>query len=402
MADYNPFQGMLNPNMSRGANLWDLRMMSAANRMETPFERMAGRGGHTRSAVAGNPMLGNIMGTANEPDLSQFTFDPALRAQAQQLGVQPLEASQVRQNMILPNTGFFGSHPRLSRALEAGMFGTLAAHGGDTVGESIQGTMEGIIGGPRLREGMYREQFAKPFEAAGLVEGLKDQVQKRQLQEADIQHLRALNEHLIRGDAEKFQQLTETNRHNEAMEAMRGQQEEITRPVNLGEGRIGFFHPENVPEYGKPIDPSKPLWEIQQDPEWEKERAKDRNANLRPPHQLVAIPDGKGGVTYQEASPGKHFNTVPETISQAGGTSSKLAVARQQFVEKALKSPELMFQLRITPGDPNAAQKLGTWYDTNLSTPEAQGMMGEWLGHYGLTTGNTPPPGAKVIDMTGK
>lgn len=196
MADgQNPFMGMLNPNM-RQTSLWDLRMMSAANRSETPFERGA-RGMYRRQGVAGDPMLSGLAGLANEPDYSRFTFDPTAHAAASQAlsryGLAPLEASQVKQNQVLPNTGFFGNHPRLSAALEGGLFGALASHGGETPGESIQGALEGLVGGRRIQQGMYRQQFARPFEAAGMMEQLSDMQQKHDLQEADIQHLRVMN-----------------------------------------------------------------------------------------------------------------------------------------------------------------------------------------------------------------
>lgn len=343
MADYgNPFQGMLNPNLARGANLWDLRMMSAANRMETPFERMAG--GHTRSAIASNPMLSGLVGNVNEPDLSQFTFNPTLRAEAQKLGVQPLEASQVRQNMILPNTGFFGSHPRLSRALEAGMFGTMAAHGGNTVGESIQGTMEGVLGGQRLREGLYREQFAKPFEAAGIVEGLKDQVQRRQLQEADIQHLRALNEHLENGDDLKAQQLMETNRHNEAVEAMRDR--DVTERNRHDEAMEANA------------------------------RLKEQNALLRRQQNQAGMmkgimpdPTGKTGGRYMEIAPGQPlppgFQPMQGTYAEKRG--DKAADARQKWIEKQLATPGPVWMAAgVAPGDKQASKKLGDFYDSNI------------------------------------
>lgn len=198
MPDGNPFGSMLNPNAAR-TGLWDMRMMSAANRMETPFERGM-RGMYRGRGVSGDPMLAGLASMANEPDYSQFTFDPAMRQQAIAAGVVPLEASQVQRNVLLPNTGFFGRHPALSGALEGAIFGGAAAHGGETPGESIQGALEGMIGSKRIREGMYRQQFARPFEAAGMLEGLQDLRQKRDFQEAEIQHLRAENQKLGRPD----------------------------------------------------------------------------------------------------------------------------------------------------------------------------------------------------------
>src|SRR5579864_5461115 len=152
MADKNPFASMMNPNAAR-TGLWDLRMMSAANRMETPFER-GSRGMYGHRGVSGDPMLAGLAGMANEPDYSQFTFNPAMRQAAEAAGVHPIGWQDVKQNQILPNTGFFGNHPRLSGMLESGIFGALASHGGETAGESIQGALEGLVGGQLIREGM--------------------------------------------------------------------------------------------------------------------------------------------------------------------------------------------------------------------------------------------------------
>lgn len=189
MADGNPFAPeFMNPNASR-TGLWDLRMMSAANRMETPFER-GGRGMYRHQGVSGDPMISGLAGMAGEPDYSRFTFDPQARAQATQAlspyGLAPLAPEDVKRNAILPNTGYFGDHPRLSGALEGGIFGALAAHGGETPGESIQGALEGLVGGHRIQQGLYNQQFARPFEAASMMEQLQDAQQRRQLQSAQI------------------------------------------------------------------------------------------------------------------------------------------------------------------------------------------------------------------------
>lgn len=186
MADGNPFApAFMNPNASR-TGLWDLRMMAAANRAEAPFMRGSHWG---RQGIAGDPMIGGLAAQANMPDYSAFTYDPQMRAQAIAAGVQPLEASQVKQNTFLPNTGFFGNHPRLSAALEGGVYSALASHGGDTPGESIQGALEGLVGGRRIRQGIYNQQFAKPFESNEMLEHLRDMQANRQFREAQVKHL---------------------------------------------------------------------------------------------------------------------------------------------------------------------------------------------------------------------
>lgn len=358
MADsYNPFQSVMQPN-SRQAGLWDLRMMSAANRMEAPFEHGARSSyGH---GIAGDPLLSGLASNRGEPDYSQFTYNPAMHQAAIAAGVQPLEANQVKPNVLLPNTGFFGNHPALSGGLEGALFGLAASHGGATLGESLQGVAEGVIGGQQIRQGLQRQQFARPFEARAMLEGMQDRQQKRDLQDADIQHLRALNEHYKNGDDEKAAALENTQRHQEIMEGLGYQRLEATAPRNLGEGLYGYYNP------GGSGPGQKGEWSIQENPQ-------ARNGQ-KPPHALVAIPDGKGGVTYREAAPGVHFNTTPETASQAGAAGPKADMARQNFVKKQMSTPgPIWMQAGISPGDKNAAQKLGQWYDQNITPPEAGG-----------------------------
>jgi hypothetical protein len=183
----NPFQSLISPNAHQ-ANLYDMRLMSMANRMETPFERGMGRSG-ARGGLSGNPMLGSMMGAANEPDYSQFTYDPVMRQRAIAAGVSPLEANQVQQNVLLPNTGFFGRHPNLSRALEGGIFAaasTPSSGGIASTGENVSNALEGMIAGNRIHQGLWRQQFARPFEGAGALEQLNDMGEQRQLRQAQI------------------------------------------------------------------------------------------------------------------------------------------------------------------------------------------------------------------------
>jgi hypothetical protein len=182
MADQNPFQSMLNPNSGR-MGLYDMRMMQSANRMEAPFER----GIRAPRSQAVTRAMG---GMSDEPDYSSFTYDPTMHARALAAGVTPLEANQVKQNVLLPNTGFFGNHPTLSRALEGGIFGALASHGGQTAGESIQGALEGLVGGQQARQNLYRKQFAGPFQSANAMENLEDRaaLSKERDETATLRH----------------------------------------------------------------------------------------------------------------------------------------------------------------------------------------------------------------------
>jgi hypothetical protein len=220
---------MLNPNM-RQTSLWDLRMMSAANRSETPFERGM-RSPYGSRGVSGDPMLGQLANMANEPDYSQFTYDPAMNAAAKAAGVQPLEAGQVKQNTLLPNTGFFGNHPTLSHALEGGLYSLAASHGGMTPGESMQGVAEGLIGGHRIQEGLYRQQFARPFESAGMLEGLRDVGEQRLLRQAQIKH------YSDEADIQRDRVQLETEKNQLGLDKLNA-----TRPVPV-EGGTYLYHP---------------------------------------------------------------------------------------------------------------------------------------------------------------
>jgi hypothetical protein len=401
MAANDPYQmgqQMMQSNAHQG--LFDMRMMSTANRME-PSMRGGRMYGH--QGVSGNPMLASMAGMSNEPDYSQFTFDPQAHAAATQAlshyGLAPLEASDVKRNVLLPNSGFFGAHPRLSAALEGGMFGAVAAHGGETVGDSIQGALEGVIGGQQMKQGMYRQQFARPFEAAGMMERLEDAQQRRELQSADIEHFRALNEHIKNGDDYKAQQLMETNRHQEAMEAYRNSQIESTAPRNLGEGRIGYYHPENMPKDGQPVDPKNPLWEIQQDPEWQKQYNEDKRLARRSANQAgmlkgyQTVPDphnpGKNIRKYVELPPN---SVMPEGFQPMGETyevrkedtkSTKADANRDTWVKKQLGTPGPVWMAAgIRPGDKDTSKKLYQYYDENLAPPEPNAPEGNSIPTY--------------------
>lgn len=207
MAD-NPFAPVTTGN-ARQAGLWDLRMMSAANRMETPFERGMGSShgyGHTGSGS----ILGGMASMANEPDYSSFTYDPVLRQRAIDAGVRPLEANQVQPNVLFSNSGFMGNHPRLAHALESGIFAGAATRSGDTIGDNISNALEGMISGERMRKGLYNQQFARPFEAAGMMESLQDAQEQRSLRGAQIQRFK--DESDIQRQRVAEQQMRDTQR----------------------------------------------------------------------------------------------------------------------------------------------------------------------------------------------
>ncbi len=363
MADgYNPFQSALNPNM-RNTSLWDLRMMSSANRMETPFERGA-RSSYGHQGISGNPMLAQMMGMGNQPDYSQFTYDPAMRQRAMDAGVQPLEASQVKHNTFLPNTGFFGNHPRLSAALESGVYGALAAHGGQTIGDSIQGSLEGIVGGQRLRQGVLNQQFARPFEAAGMIEGLQDMKQKRDLQSADIEHLRAENQKLGRPDHD-FR----------AFGVSRNDPEIATIDNTTG----------NVKYDANPLyDPSQT----------KAARAlEDISLGTREQLRIMGVDPATATTAQLAAANQKASAQLATRAGNAAGAgqnarndanaSKDEAARRQKWIQtQSAKPGATWLAAGISPDDPDAVKKLGKYYDDNFgpagqpTAPEAEGAQG--------------------------
>lgn len=387
----------MQPN-ARQAGMWDMRMMSTANRMESPFEHGMGRSSYPRAGS--NPMLNGMMGMSNEPDFSQFTYDPAMRQQAINAGVTPLDPSQVRHNAILPNTGFFGNHPRLSGAIEGGLFGALASHGGMTTGESIQGAIEGIVGGQQMRQGMLRQQFARPFEAQNYMEGIADKKQKRDLQDADIQHLRALNQSIANGDERKASQLMETHRHSEAMEAMGYQKVEATAPRNLGGGLYGYYNPRPYGS-GTGVFPATPEqayspnqkgeWSIQENPEAKLGRSTAKAAGAGPWYETTDKNGKKVASRLHEGAQvpeGARLLQGDYDTKKADKADATAGNHRQSWIQTQLSKPgPVWMSAGVAPGDPDASQKLGKFYDENIATGMQSSPSGQAAKTYNPTTG---------------
>lgn len=360
MADGNPFASILNPNAQR-AGLFDLRMMAAANRSDTPY---GGRGrSYGHQGIGGNPMLSQIAGMGGEPDYSVFTSDPAAHAAATQAlapyGVSPLESSQVQRNTILPNQGFFGNHPTLSRAIEGGIYSGLAAHGGDTIGDSIQGTLEGLVGGKRLQQGAFNKQFARPFEAAGMLEGLQDMRQKRDLQDAEIQHYRALNQKLGRPDHD-FRSMGNAGPQDKYIPTMDNTSGEITNVPNPNYDPALVRASHQQPGAGTSFD------------RWVELRNSERKAHGQRPMNSDEIKQQRGEYFASPVAPGA-----------AARNAANAPVAKQKWVEGQLAKPGPTWMAAgVSPGDPQAAAKLGKYYDENLApfvanqAPEANGPAG--------------------------
>lgn len=196
---YSPQEAGQNPYGSSGGQgamtrqLAPLRAMSYINRDSRSGMQMP-RNAPNRNAQQ------NMPGVGDGADYSQYTYDPQAHAAAAQFlgqyGLSPLDQSQVKQNTILPNSGFFGAHPRLSAMLEGGIYGAATSRGSNTIGEGITNVADSLIAGPRMRAAAFNQQFEKPFQAANMLEGMQDSAQRRTLTEAQIQHTRAATQAL--------------------------------------------------------------------------------------------------------------------------------------------------------------------------------------------------------------
>lgn len=162
-----PYAAMGVPSVSNATKqmqgLREMRAIDVAN-------RVYGGPRQPRQAGGSNPFFSSA-GAGS--DYSAFTYDPAMRAQAEANGVSPLAPDQVRSNAVLPNSGFFGAHPRLSAGIEGAMFSAANTRGANTVGEGISNVMQGMIGGQQQRGQMLERQFEAPFQDAAALQGIK-------------------------------------------------------------------------------------------------------------------------------------------------------------------------------------------------------------------------------------
>lgn len=376
MAD-NPFAqfGLLQPGRDLRSEALTMRMMRGAETLgQLPRSRFAGRAG---GMGGGNPMLSGLMGAENQPDYSQFTYDPQAHAAAsqylQQFGLSPLAPEQVQRNAVLPNSGFFGAHPKLSGMIEGGLFGAAATRGSDTWGEGISNVAEGLIGGPRMRQGILNQQFAKPFQAASMMEGMQDRTQKRELQEAEIQHLRAENQKLGRPDHD-FRAFGVSRNDPEiaTIDNTTGQVTYTTNPhydptlPRSGTTPEDQFYDQKRVEFktaGTPVT-SKDILDWQG--EWKKKSA----APEHPPWMVVPGKNGGPPILTQgyQGMPMPSGAQAPRDAMQGPGRQAK---ARQDYIQKMLGSkPSAILGLGYK-GDlldgPAKEKFIGDFYDQQIA-----------------------------------
>jgi len=164
--------------------------------------------------------------------LPQDSFDPSAMDMGQandllaQFGQHMPEHPAM--NAFLPNTGFFGDHPRVSSAIESGLLGAMNATNGPTTGDTISGAIHGMLGGVMQRRQMLNRQFETPFNNARMVGELQHLSSQRAEDTARIRLQNSQADYYDqRPDIEQNKIDAANDRSNSRIQA--------TRPI-LGEG----------------------------------------------------------------------------------------------------------------------------------------------------------------------
>lgn len=392
MADgQNPFMqfGGIQPTQDIRNQAYGMRVMSMMNHLD-PMPRTPRYAGGARGG--GRSPFGNVVGS-DTPDYSMFTNDPAARAAASQYlgqyGLSPLAPQDVQHNAVLPNSGFFGRHPMLSSALEGGMFGGAMTQGADTWGEGISNVMRGMIEGPQARQTLLNRQYARPFEAASMLEGLQDRSQKRELQAAEIEHYRALNQKLGRPDHD-FREFN-INRNTPMIgmyDNTTGESKFLQNPLydptqpREGTSPEDQYIATKEAEFAKagkaPTGEDRAAWHH----EWAKQ------GHITPQGAMWVGPDGK----VYGLKPGDHLPTGALPLNRsplAGGVSpqqqreDRITKTKSDWLQKSLADPKKTFLYTgKLPNEPGVKDDLNKYFDENIapSLPKDSPMPGAGQG----------------------
>lgn len=88
-------------------------------------------------------------------------------------GLHIPQGNEINPNVNLPNTGFFGNHPKFAGALDMGLMAAAMSHGGNTIGESISGAASGIMGAVQARKQNIANQMNAPLAMAGQIQQMQ-------------------------------------------------------------------------------------------------------------------------------------------------------------------------------------------------------------------------------------
>lgn len=334
----------------------NLMQMRALRYMHQPYAHV-GRAPHQGRP---NPLMGG--GVDNSPDYSQFTYDPSANAAATQAlspyGLHPLEASQVNPNAILPNSGFFGAHPNLSRMIEGGIFGAANTQGSNTIGEGISNVAQSMISGPQQRNAMLERQFQAPFQQASMLEGMRDKQQKYALNDSEIKYRQA---QMDRWTQDKpLHPITPVGATNSSYATYDSEGNPTLHPnpyfdpkqanINASPAQQFFLRKRaELPGGREPTSKELASWQNQ----W-----KDVSESpQKPPQQLGITPDGQ----VINLRPGM---TIPPGTRSATNFEEgpiKDTGKKQAWITK--QKPSFWLRNGIKLSDPNFSQKAGAFYD---------------------------------------
>jgi len=92
------------------------------------------------------------------------------------------------QNLVLPETGFFGRHPNLTRGLENALLSAATFRGGDTTGENISAVAQNVLGLPQARQQFQMQKMLAPLGVYGPLAQLAKTQSDIQSNQADMQY----------------------------------------------------------------------------------------------------------------------------------------------------------------------------------------------------------------------
>ena len=103
---------------------------------------------------------------------------------AELLGQYGLAVPQPSQNIMLPDTGFFGNHPRLSRGIENALLAAANTEPSRTPGEAIANIARGLLNVQPTRDSIQMSRIMAPFAMAQQLQGLQHGAESLKLMQA--------------------------------------------------------------------------------------------------------------------------------------------------------------------------------------------------------------------------
>lgn len=144
--------------------------------------RMAMQGGGMNEAAPRAPMMrppaprvsgrsaGSRAGGGSPTGYEDFSNSGQLQSLLAQYGLAP---AQAQPNVLLPNSGFFGDHPNLSRGLENAAIAVAHTPESTTTGGAISAIAQGALSIPQYRNQVQTQRQMAPLAMAGAMQSLQ-------------------------------------------------------------------------------------------------------------------------------------------------------------------------------------------------------------------------------------